>query len=74
MNSIPIDSNSVNTLLDDVAGHLNAQHGRLIDLTVWLLDNPLAWQGDGVWTPAQFLAWRCGVSPSTASNVVLAAE
>jgi len=74
MNSATIDSDGVNALLDDVAGHLNAQHGRLIDLTVWLLDNTMAWQGDGVWTAAQFLAWRCGVSPSTARNVVHAAE
>ena len=69
-----MDSDNVHALLDEVAGHLNAQHGRLIDLTVWLLDNSMAWQGDGVWTAAQFLAWRCGVSPSTARNVVHAAE
>jgi len=74
MKSETIDSDHVNALLDDVAGHLNAQHGRLIDVAVWLRDNPLAWQGDGVWTVAQFLAWRCGVSPATARNVVQAAE
>ena len=74
MTSNSIDSDNVAALLDDVAGHLNAQHGRLIDLAAWLLDNPLAWQGDGVWTVAQFLAWRCGVSPATARNVVQAAE
>ncbi len=69
-----INPDSVDALLDDVAGHLNAQHGRLIDLTVWLLANPFEWQGDGVWTAAQFLAWRCGVSASTARSVVEAAE
>ena len=63
-----IDSGNVDALLDDVAGHLNAQHGRLIDLTVWLLANPFEWQGDGGWTAAQFLAWRCGVSASTAAQ------
>ncbi len=69
-----ISSENVEALLDDVAGHLNAQHGRLIDLTAWLLANPFTWQGDGVWTAAQFLAWRCGVSTSTARSIVEAAE
>ena len=69
-----IDSENVEALLDEVAGHLNAQHGRLIDLAAWLLANPFEWQGDGVWTAAQFLAWRCGVSASTARGVVEAAE
>ena len=68
-----IDPDNVDALLDEVAGHLNAQHGRLIDLSVWLLANPLEWQGDGVWTVAQFLAWRCGVSAATARSVADAA-
>ena len=65
---------SFESLLDDVAGHLNAQHGRLIDLTVWLLAHPEEWQGDGLWTPNQYLAWRCGIGPALASNVIAAAE
>ena len=69
-----IDAASFEPLLDDVAGQLNAQHGRLIDLTIWLLAHPEAWQGDGVWTATQFLAWRCGIGPSLASNVIAAAE
>ena len=69
-----IDVASFEPMLDDVAGHLNAQHGRLIDLTVWLLAHPEAWQGDGVWTLKQYLAWRCGIGPSLASNVIAAAE
>ena len=69
-----IDGSSFESLLDDVAGHLNAQHGRLIDLTVWLLAHPEEWQGDGLWTPNQYLAWRCGIGPALASNVIAAAE
>ena len=71
---LDIDASSFEPLLDDVAGHLNAQHGRLIDLTIWLLAHPEAWQGDGVWTASQYLAWRCGVGPALASNVIAAAE
>ncbi|MEP1123967.1 MAG: HNH endonuclease signature motif containing protein [Ilumatobacter sp.] len=74
MPTISVTSTGVDALVDDVAGHLNAQHGRLIDVTIWLLANKQEWQGDGVWTPAQYLAWRAGVSPTTASNLVKVAE
>jgi Domain of unknown function (DUF222) len=69
-----VDVSTIGGLLDDVAGHLNAQHGRLLDLTVWLVANPAAWSGDGVWSIAQYLGWRCGISPNTARNLVAAAE
>ncbi len=60
--------------LNDVAGHLNAQHGRLVDLTVRLLADKSLWQGPGVWTMAQYLAWRVGVSPHRARQIVTIAE
>ncbi len=69
-----VDSSNVDAVVDDVAGHLNAQHGRLIDVTIWLLANTNEWQGDGLWTPEQYLAWRAGVSPTMASNLVKVAE
>jgi hypothetical protein len=69
-----IDRASFELILDEVSGHLNAQHGRLIDLTVWLLAHPAEWQGDGLWTPNQYLAWRCGIGPTLASNVIAVAE
>ncbi len=57
----PSTPDNVDALLDDVAGHLNAQHGRLIDLTVWLLANPLDVAGrrclDGGAVPCLAL-WR----------------
>ncbi len=74
MSGDAIDRTNVNTVVDDAAGHLNAQHGRLIDVTIWLLANTHDWQGDGLWTPEQYLAWRAGVSPTTASNLVEAAK
>ena len=60
--------------LNEVAGHLNAQHGRLVDLTVRLLADPRLWQGDGVWTIEQFLTWRVGVSSSTARQIAVIAR
>lgn len=69
-----IDQSNVDALVDDVAGHLNALHGRLIDVTIWLLANKHEWQGDGLWTPGQYLAWRTGVSPAVAASLVAAAE
>ena len=36
--------------LNEIAGHLNAQHARLAVLTRELLDHPDAWASDGIWT------------------------
>ena len=55
--------------LHDVAGHLNAQHGRLVSIAGWLLDHPDEWRGDGLWTPEAYLRWRCGVGTPTARKV-----
>lgn len=74
MNPLTIDRSNFDALIDDAAGHLNAQHGRLIDLAIWLVANTSEWQGDGLWTPAQYLAWRAGISPAMASNLVAVAE
>lgn len=59
--------------LSDIAGHRNAQDGRLVDVAVWLLEHS-EWQGEGLWKPEQFLAWRCGLSPSAARRYVRIAE
>jgi hypothetical protein len=60
----------VDELFDDAAGHLNAQHARLVSAAAWMLDHVDEWQGDGVWTPEAYVAWRTGVSRSTATKVV----
>ncbi|MGA9278057.1 MAG: DUF222 domain-containing protein [Ilumatobacter sp.] len=70
-----IDSDTFESVCDDVAGHLNAQMGRLLDLTIWLTDaDKRDWQGDGLWTPQQYLAWRCAIGPHLARNLVAAAR
>ena len=60
--------------LNEIAGHLNAQHARLVDATVELLAHPERWRGDGVWTPTQYLCWRVGVAPHRARQIVEIAE
>jgi len=69
-----IDGDSFEGLLDEVTGQLNAQVGRLLDLAIWADANPGGWKGEGVWKLSQFLAWRAGVSPAMAANLVSAAE
>jgi hypothetical protein len=41
----------VDDVFSSTAGHLNAQHARLVSTAVWMLDNVREWQGDGLWTP-----------------------
>ena len=55
--------------LNEVAGHLNAQHARLVALTVALLADESAWADDSVWTVEQYLCWRVGISPARARQV-----
>lgn len=57
-------------VFDSVAGHLNVQHARMVGAAAWLLDNVGEWQGDGVWTPEAYVAWRTGVARATAAKVV----
>jgi hypothetical protein len=56
--------------LDDVAGQLNAQHARLVDVTIRLLADEASWAGPGVWTAEQYLAWRVGIAPNRARQIV----
>ncbi|MEM1333446.1 MAG: DUF222 domain-containing protein [Actinomycetota bacterium] len=60
--------------LDEVAGFLNGQTGRLVDLTRVLLDDPNEWGGPGLETAEKYLAWRMGVSPARARRLVTIAE
>ncbi len=69
-----VDLAGLDAVFGDAAGHLNAQHGRLVANAVWMLDNERAWQGDGVWTPAAYIRWRAGVSDSTAAKIAKVAE
>jgi hypothetical protein len=60
--------------IDEVAGHLNAQHARLVDLTIAMLADESLWVGDGVHTPELFLAWRTGLAPQRARQIVAIAR
>jgi hypothetical protein len=60
----------VDDVFDSAAGHLNAQHARLVSAAVWMLDHTEAWQGDGLWTAEAYVRWRTGVAAGTASKVV----
>lgn len=62
--------NEADASFDEIAGHLNALHGRMVATAVWLLEHPSEWQGDGVWTPEAYVCWRTGVSRPTASKIV----
>ena len=58
---------AIEARMNSIAGVINVQCGALIDVILELRDGPDTWSGEGVWTIEQFLAWRIGVSPSTAS-------
>ncbi|MEM8621844.1 MAG: DUF222 domain-containing protein [Actinomycetota bacterium] len=60
--------------LDEVCGHLNALSGELIDLAVEALADPSTISGNGIHTPRQYIAWRCGISARRAGQVVAIAE
>lgn len=64
------DIGIVDGVLDSAAGHLNAQHGRLVSAAVWMLEHVDAWQGDGLWTPEAYLRWRTGLATATAAKVL----
>jgi hypothetical protein len=65
-----VDIDELDDSLNQVAGHLNAQHALLVDLTTELLAHEDWWRGPGIHTPELYLAWRTGVSPERARQVV----
>ena len=68
------DALDFDAALDDVAGHLNAQHARLVDLTITMLADESLWVGEGAHTPELFLAWRTGLAPQRARQIVAIAR
>jgi len=65
---------TIEARLNTIAGAINVQYGALVDLIIELRHGPDDWSGDGVWTVEQFLAWRTGVSPTTASALTIIAS
>lgn len=55
--------------LADVAGILNAQHARLVEIVARALETG-EWSGSGIHSPTQWLAWRTGLSPHRAQEIV----
>ncbi len=68
------DSSDFDAVLNEVAGHLNAQHARLIDLTITMLADESLWVGDGAHSPELFLAWRTGLAANRARQIVTIAR
>ncbi len=60
--------------LDEIAGFLNAQHARLVDVTARLLANPGTWQVPGIHTIEQYLCWRTGISAAHAHQIATIAN
>jgi hypothetical protein len=54
-------------------GVLNAASGRLVGLIAEVLESE-AWQGAGIHSPAQWVAWQCGVSSARARFLVAMAR
>jgi hypothetical protein len=64
------DALEFESALNEVAGHLNAQHARLVDLTITMLGDESLWLCEGAHTPELFLAWRTGLAPHPARQIV----
>jgi hypothetical protein len=63
-------------LEDEIArtcGVLNAATGRLVSLIAQVLESE-SWQVSGIQSPAQWVAWQCGVSPARARSLVAMAR
>lgn len=52
---------------------MNAATGRLVDLIARVLETE-SWQGWGIRSASQWVAWKCGVSPARARTLVLMAR
>ena len=60
--------------LDEIAGFLNAQHARLVEVTARLLAHPGTWQVPGIHTIEQYLCWRTGISAAHAHQIAIIAR
>ena len=55
--------------LNEIAGHLNAQHARLAGVARELLDDPAKWASEGIFTIERYLCWKTGISRSHAQQI-----
>lgn len=59
--------------LADVCGHLNALHAELVRLVAEAIETD-AWAGWGIHSPSHWVAWKTGVSPANAKQLVALAS
>jgi hypothetical protein len=57
----------------EVCGVMNAAVGRLVGLIARVLETG-AWEGAGIRSAQQWVAWKCGLSPARARNLVAMAR
>jgi hypothetical protein len=55
--------------LNEIAGHLNAQHARLAGVARELLDDPAKWASEGIFTIERYLCWKTGISRGHAQQI-----
>ena len=55
--------------LGDVCGQLNVHHAALVAIAAEALETG-GWEGGGIHSPAHWLAWKCGLSPQRAAQIV----
>ncbi len=67
------DGPDIDSELAEIAGVLNAQHSRLVALVERALDTD-RWRAADIHSPAQWLAWKAGLSPHRANEIVRCAE
>ncbi|MEM9747729.1 MAG: DUF222 domain-containing protein, partial [Actinomycetota bacterium] len=56
--------------INEIAGLRNVADGRLVDVAVELLADETLFSGPGTETVEKFLAWRCGLTASSAKKYV----
>ena len=64
-----MDGAEIEAALSEVCGQLNAAHARLVALVGEVLASR-CWEGAGILTCAQWVAWKTGLSPGRARDVV----
>ena len=67
-------SGVIESELDEIAGRLNAEHARLVDVTVRLLADRTLWADWECRSLESFISWRGGVSQAVASKLVAVAR
>jgi hypothetical protein len=67
------DHGDLDAELGEIAGQLNLLNARLVEVAERLLATD-EWQQQNIKSPAHYLAWRLGLSPDRAKDVVRVAE